>query len=294
MINFYDYVKTHPEENKQFSSKELLFLMLECPPEFEKSEDWSAFNCFLYVLSGEKILFSRERSWHLREGTTIFLKKGGIGIERAVAGSFCALMFYFPDNYIRSFMREINFFLPDVDLSLHSKESVLPVETNEVTKAFYDSVLSYFSAPLPPSEYLLELKFRELLFSAITNPANTELIAFLYKSSLHDKDDLREVMERNFQYDLHLEDYSRLCQRSLSTFKRDFLTEFGIAPGHWLQEKRLEVSRQLLLKTHKTIWEIAGDSGFKNSTHFSKLFKTHFGLSPLQFRKQQISSFPSY
>src|SRR5688572_19383000 len=106
MVNYYDYVKNHPEEYKQFSCKDLLFLLCECPPDFIKSEDWSEHNCFLYVMSGEHIMHSRQRSWRLTEGNTVFLKKGGCGIEKVDQTTFCSLMFYVPDSYIHSFTRE--------------------------------------------------------------------------------------------------------------------------------------------------------------------------------------------
>ena len=40
MMNYYDYVK-NPEDYKQFSCKDLLFLLCECPPDFKKTEDWA-------------------------------------------------------------------------------------------------------------------------------------------------------------------------------------------------------------------------------------------------------------
>src|SRR6185436_7244585 len=165
MLNYYDFVKEHPEEYKQFSCRELLFLICECPPDFKQSEDWSEHNCFLYIMNGETIMHSREGSWHLREGDTAFLKKGGCSIEKLENHTFCTLLFYVPDSYIRSFTREnIRLFSHEDSLPV-SRSLLLPVEMNEVLRSFYDSVISYFVANTLPTEDLLELKFRELLLN---------------------------------------------------------------------------------------------------------------------------------
>ena len=286
MLNYYDFIKAHPELYKQFSCKELLFLICECPPDFTKSEDWAEHNCFLYVMNGEHIMHGRERSWILQQGHTIFLKKGGVGVERLDHNTFCSLMFYVPDSYIRSFTRENAALFPNNDLSTTSIDRVLTIETDKVLHAFYDSVLSYLTSGTQFPEHLLELKFKELLLNIIINPANRELAAYFYKLSTPGTDDLQEIMERNCLYGLQLHEYARLCHRSLSSFKRDFYTTYRTPPGRWLLEKRLETARRLLEASDKPVADVALESGFKNNAHFSRAFKNHFQISPLQCRKQ--------
>ena len=286
MDNYYDFVKAHPEEFRQFSCKEILFLIIDCPPDFTKGEDWSQHNCFLHVLSGEKRLFSREQSWFVEEGATVFMKKGAFGLEKMGNHPFCVLLFYVPDTYIRTFMRENFALMQRVDNPDLSKDQVLPIQKTEVMSAFYDSVLPYFTAGAQPPENLLELKFKELLLNIITTGINHELTAYFYKLAQPGMDDLQDIMENNCLYDLQIHEYARLCHRSLSTFKRDFQSVYGIPPGRWLLEKRLNVARQLLLNTDKPVLDVVFESGFKHIAHFDRVFKKHFGSSPLRYRKQ--------
>ena len=290
LVNHYEYVKNNPEIFKQFSCKELLFLIIDCPPDFVQAEDWMEHNCFLYAITGKHMLFSRERSWLLREGETVFVKKGGVGIKKVDEDLFCALMFYVPDSYLRSFIKEKVEIISRINASSVSRDLLLSVETNSILKAFYESVISYFAAGKQPAEELVELKFRELLLNIITNPANKELTAYLYKLFLSNTDELQDIMERNYLYDLQLEEYARLNHRSLASFKRDFFKIYGIPPGRWLLEKRLEAARRLLLAPDKSVNDVALESGFKNNTHFSRVFKNFFGSSPLQFRKGQLTA----
>ena len=106
MTNHYDFVKANPGLFKQFSCNEALFLIIDCPPEFVKAEDWIDHNCFLHVIAGNHMLFSRERTWLISKGATVFIKKGGLGIQKVDEHPFCALMFYVPDSYIHSFLKD--------------------------------------------------------------------------------------------------------------------------------------------------------------------------------------------
>ena len=286
MTNHYDFVKANPGLFKQFSCNEALFLIIDCPPEFVKAEDWIDHNCFLHVITGNHLLFSRERSWLISKGSTVFIKKGGLGIQKIDEDAFCALMFYVPDSYIHSFFSEKKPEPLQFEHPLVSTDMLIDLETNEVLVAFFNSVLSYFETGRQPTEELLELKFKELLLNIISNPANKELTAYLRKVFLSGYDDLRDIMERNYLYNLSIDEFARICHRSLSKFKRDFDMVFGIPPGKWLMEKRLEYASRLLFNSKKSITDIVIESGFTNITHFDRIFKKQFGVTPLQHRKK--------
>jgi AraC-like DNA-binding protein len=288
MINLYELAINNPGLVKQFTCKEILFIIIECPPDFTKGHELAEHNCFLYGISGQHLLFSNERSWLFNKGDTVFIKKGGLGVQKLGEEVFCVMMFFVPDSYLHSFICEKIEILPSPDSKIVSKDMLLPVETNDVLRSFYDSVMSYFSTGNQPPEDLIDLKFKELLLNIITNPSNKELTCYLHKLCLNQSEQLQDVMERNYMYDFSLEDYARLCNRSLASFKRDFQKLYGTTPGKWLLEKRLESAKHLLLTAQKSVNDAAFESGFKNNAHFSRAFKNYFGTSPRQFRKQRL------
>lgn len=51
-----------------------------------------------------------------------------------------------------------------------------------------------------------------------------------------------------------------------------------------LQQARITVAKQELIETEMSIQEIAYDIGYKNQSHFYRLFKRHTGISPAEFR----------
>ena len=54
-----------------------------------------------------------------------------------------------------------------------------------------------------------------------------------------------------------------------------------------LQEKRLEIAENLLLKTEMSIDEIIKRTGYENASFFRRIFKEKYGVTPLNYRKRK-------
>jgi AraC-like DNA-binding protein len=130
----------------------------------------------------------------------------------------------------------------------------------------------------------VEIKFKELLFNIILNQKHQKLSQFFTSLNQTSQTSLDDVMMKNFQHDLQLEEFARLCGRSLSAFKRDFEKVYHQTPGKWLNDKRLEYASALLLSSDLNVNEICYESGFTNSSHFNKVFKDKYQVPPKQFR----------
>ena len=283
MQNFFDFAKEHPELLRQYSSRELLFLRLDCPPD-SKATYWVHHNCFVHVLGGQKRLSTSEQSWQLGPGNTIFVKKGAHIVEKIGKEETCLLLFYIPDEYIRSFVNDHSELFQNIELQEDCSKQVMEVNMTPIIKAFYQSVVPYFTTETAMSEAIVELKFRELLLSIISSGKNKPLTCYFYRLWKYQNSIIKEVMINNCLYNLHLNEYARMCNRSLASFKRDFFDMFGMPPGRWLMEKRLEQACRLLLHSNKTVFDIALETGFTNLSHFDRVFKKHYGLSPLRYR----------
>lgn len=228
------------------------------------------------------------RTWKLTSGTAVFVKKGACVIEKIDGEVLCLMAFFIPDDYLRNFLLNNNVLNANKRSYPCENDLVIPLEVNEMMLSYYESVIPYFSSAIKPPEDLLELKFKELLFNVTCNPLNRQLNDYLHTLVLPQASNIHAIIEANWCYNLALEDYAKLCNRSLSSFKRDFQKLYGTPPAHWLLNKRLEYAVQLLLRSDRTINDVSFDTGFENSTHFSRVFKRRFGLSPLQYRIKKI------
>ncbi|MEO5892911.1 MAG: AraC family transcriptional regulator [Ferruginibacter sp.] len=92
-------------------------------------------------------------------------------------------------------------------------------------------------------------------------------------------------MNDNYCFNLKLEQYAELSNRSLSAFKRDFQKQFNTTPGKWLLQKRLDHGLHLLSNMNKTVGEASFESGFESPSHFSRSFKERFGMAPTTIRQ---------
>jgi transcriptional regulator GlxA family with amidase domain len=161
------------------------------------------------------------------------------------------------------------------------------IHVSDTTRSFFYGMIPYFNQGTPPAESLLELKFKELLLNLLSDPQNSDMLAYIRSIEGQRKTPVWQVMESNYIYNLSVGEFARLAQRSIAAFNRDFREYYGTTPGKWLSEKRLSRARQLLHGSERSVSEIADDCGFENLTHFSRVFKEKYSLSPMQYRKNE-------
>lgn len=73
--------------------------------------------------------------------------------------------------------------------------------------------------------------------------------------------------------------------RSLSSFKRDFKQYSELTPQKWIIRRRLQAAHELICKGRGKVSDICYEVGFKNLSHFSKIYKDTFGVAPKEHRQ---------
>lgn len=284
MVNVYEFKVEHPEMFKQLAVKDMLFAYYKCPQVDKVVHVFSHYNEITFTLSGKKTLHHREKSWTLTDNTSLFIRKTAYKAEKYDFEGWEILAFCFQDNFLRQIFKEYRQYLPLKNLPPPPTDMLIEVSVNETTRAFFYGMIPYFSQKISPSESLLELKFKELLFNVLADTNNANLLSYISSIEGQHKTPLWQVMEANFTFNLSIAEFASIAQRSIAAFKREFQEYYKTSPGKWLTHKRLEHA-QLLLNTSKhTVSEIAYASGFENLTHFSRVFKEKYSLPPLQYR----------
>lgn len=92
------------------------------------------------------------------------------------------------------------------------------------------------------------------------------------------------IMLDFYMNDIKLENVARQVNMSYSWFRRVFRQYTGFSPSQYLQELRLQKSKELLTNTSKPIKEIAYDVGFENADYFCTAFRKKTNSTPLQYR----------
>lgn len=98
------------------------------------------------------------------------------------------------------------------------------------------------------------------------------------------------IME-NYTRKIDIPDLAGMVSLSVKQFERRFKHEYGSAPVQYIQRIRLDAAQQLLAASRLPIARIGRETGFHDSSHFSKQFLKYTGLSPKAFREQHRVSF---
>lgn len=69
-------------------------------------------------------------------------------------------------------------------------------------------------------------------------------------------------------------------------FNRLFKRAIGLPPSQYQIKLRLELARQLLRETKRSVIDIANEVGYANPSHFARLFRKASGLTPSAYRRQ--------
>ena len=285
MFNLLEFVRGN-SIFKQFKVNDLLFLEYKCVADQAAVNVWSKYNYFLYVVRGKKMWQSSPAKYCVQEGEAIFVKKGANIIHQFFEEGFCSLMIFVPDDFIRNVIKESSAPIPK--FSVENTDTVINLHLDEVLSAYFPSVLSYLGKEEPPPGNLLEIKFKVLILDLLLSSNNESLCSYFQSLCNRSTTSIREIMESNFMYNLKLEEFASLSGKSITSFKKDFISTYNCTPGKWLLKRRLELAKYLLEVTDKNINELVFETGFENASHFIRVFKQAYGLAPLQFKKQIV------
>lgn len=285
-MNIYEVHKSNPDIFTQLSLRDQIFCYYECPQKDKIIQLYSNHNQLTFTISGKRILRHGSKKWTLTEKKGFLVKRGAFFQELPEDYSnWKVLVLYLKDDYLKKIFEEFRPYLSLGNLPKVEIEMIQKFTIDEKIQNSYKSLLPYFSKPELLPDSIFESKFKELLFNILINPDNKKILAYINQIVGNYSIPIWEIMESNYYYDLKISEFAEISNRSTSTFRREFEKHYQTSPGKWLTAKRLEKATMLLKTSDKTISEITFDCGFKNVSHFSRIFKEKFKLSPTEFRE---------
>ncbi|NOU90559.1 response regulator [Paenibacillus sp. LMG 31460] len=97
---------------------------------------------------------------------------------------------------------------------------------------------------------------------------------------------VKVYLQKHFAKKINLQEVADEVAMSRTYLANLFKQETGITIWGYLISIRMQRARDLLLNSSLKSYEIALNVGYENSIHFSKLFKEHYGLTPMEFKKR--------
>ncbi len=110
------------------------------------------------------------------------------------------------------------------------------------------------------------------------------------KANANDKFDnkfisLDSYIDKNIYEKITTEHLAQQVNYSVSTINHKFIEFYGMTPKEYINYKKIEHAKDLLITTDKSVTDIAMELGYNSSDYFSTVFKKFVGVSPVKYVK---------
>lgn len=249
-----------------------------------------------YVIQGRKYIYDGDARREIGPGDMFCFSSGNHYTENV------------PDQK-KPFEQIVIYYTPDIlsrAIANLSTEYGMPIEAESAcprcgdnndlvfpagksVKGFFATVDHYLSEGIiSDDETVQSLKMLELIYLLMSD-GHCCIKHRLLRHTDPDKDNFEHIIQRNIFNDVTIETLARQCNRSVTSFKQEFRKYFPEPPHKWLIKQRLMHSRVLLLSGSKPVSEIGNKCRFPNTSHFIKLFKKEFGMTPSVYRNSYLN-----
>lgn len=242
----------------------------------EKAE----FHFMMYVVSGEVKLNDNGKEYAVHKGECVFVRKDHrVKFTKNLHGDepFQSVTLKFDRNYLRRFYQKLH-----IDQALMNVKplptSVHLMQKSPYLDSLFLSMVPFFESDTQPHKEFVEQKLEEGIRALLNLDKRFYPVLFDFADPW--KIDILDFLNKNYMYELSMEEIASYTGRSLATFKRDFAKISDLTPQKWLIQKRLDKAYELIVEQGKKVTDVCYDVGFKNRSHFTTVFKKQYGFAP--------------
>lgn len=248
-------------------------------------------NALVYILSGIKQIRVAQSGFQINPGELFLIPRGEYVMSEYLTGEngFRSIMLFFTKKAAQDILGQIDDSMLTVERSKNNS-AVKIMSANQHIEKLFLSLEAYSKGDSPYMCELVRLKFSELIYLLLDSPYRQLIITFLVDASKSENPSIASVLDNHLYSSATIEELAMLSGRSLSSYKREFASQYGDPPRTWIRKKKLERAAFLLETTDKTMEEISEVCGFVSTPHFSRLFKEQYQLTPTAFRAKKAKT----
>lgn len=251
-----------------------------------------------YIIQGTKYVYYGDQRHTISRGDMFYMGVGHHYTENAgdeSSGQFEQIIFYYTPEELQRILSHLNLTYGVEVSNSHSCEqcrqlSHISMAATASLKSFFLSCNTYMRNDFFSNDEVAEnIKLTELVYMILSLKD-----CCLKNKLLNNIDEVHENFEQivydHIFKDVSIEELASASNRSLTSFKKEFKRRFVIPPHKWYIRQRLTHSRMLLLSTSKSISEIGNACAFPNTSHFIKLFKKEYNITPASYRNEHLKN----
>jgi len=97
---------------------------------------------------------------------------------------------------------------------------------------------------------------------------------------------IKEYIDEHFTNPIDITVLSKQVYLSPNYLRKKFVEAYGTTIQRYIIDMRLGLVKKLLLTTNKSLSEIAYSSGFNSQSHMNVMFRSAFGVTPLEYKNK--------
>ncbi|UZO80379.1 AraC family transcriptional regulator [Aquimarina sp. ERC-38] len=288
-------IKNHRRQNVNSMAQKLnqitlydkpLFSWYQLSTPIEKELSLPSESCFAYILQGDHQDVTK--SGLFATTGTVILSLCGRTVERSFlkieAGYISTIIVHFNQKVLQEvFAGEKPKFWKELGHPL--KKDSFQEDASALIKAYFMSVAKFFEHKTALSEDILVVKLKEIILLLLQTEESSHLNLIIRRLFSDKTFSFKKVIEANLYEPLDLHRLAAMTNNSMASFKRKFNKTYDGTPAKYITQKKLEKACSYLALSQNSIKEICYDCGFINPSSFSRMFKSEFGYSPTEFKK---------
>ena len=274
---------TLPEELNLSRTKSIQVFDYRSTQEIARQQIVLHQNTFSFLLEGTKEVIFDSSSLAIDNASFLIMKSGHCLMTENLSEvkNYRSVLLFFSNEMIQQFIHKHQ--LGEIKATKY--KSVYSFPYDAFIAGFVNSLLDIAKLSNDAADRLLAVKFEEIMLYSVA-VFGTD---FLHSFTEHTDDStqkFRRTIESNQLNKLSIKELAFLCNRSVSTFKREFENQYGDSPIRWFQNKRLEHANYLLNIEKKTATEIYLEVGYESLSSFIQAYKGKYGSTPKQHPKK--------
>lgn len=173
---------------------------------------------------------------------------------------------------------------------IYTASNIPPLKSGEYHEAFLalprmslEKISSISKMLLSVCNMFLELEITHLSSPVSSNEPEVMPISRISKNILSP---VYEYIEKNIFSNLSLSAVAAACNISANYLSRLFSKFNDMTFSNYVNQKKIEYAKKILLSTDMSVNEVASRLGFSDCSYFIKVFRKITGNSPSQYRQQ--------